>query len=244
MHPGRVLAIGLATLTATGAVACSSTRVPGGGGPTRSERAEVGTTGGGPESVGCASAVSSPGQTWPDRWPRPVDQAVVAGPIAWPDALDLASDPGARSTAAAYAPYHGLSLIVDDLVAVDPGERAAPALAGLPRPLAPHGRRPVLRRRRRERDHLPLMPAGIDRRAVVALRRRLHRRRGAVRASRRVRRPEQPAARAPDPVRSARRCLPIRPALTMSLGPRDGRKATRYLWTIREGDRVVRTIGL
>ncbi|HEY5197488.1 MAG TPA: hypothetical protein VIJ51_10730 [Solirubrobacteraceae bacterium] len=120
MRPGRVLVIGLVILAATGAVACSTTRVGGRGGP-QSKRAVVGSTGRRPESLGCASAVSSPGQTWPNRWPRPVDEAVAAGPIAWPDALDLASDPGPRSTAAAYAPYHGLSLIVDDLVAVNDG---------------------------------------------------------------------------------------------------------------------------
>jgi len=75
-------------------------------------------------SVGCASAVFSPGQTWPNHWPRPYANTIVAGPLAWPGLRYVATDsglPGGAPPPASYAPQQGFATAVKALVAVDDG---------------------------------------------------------------------------------------------------------------------------
>jgi hypothetical protein len=119
----RLLAIGLAALTVTGAVAYGASRVvvqvasSGRNGvvyPPRGTQAVA---------IGCASSVFSPGQTWPNHWPRPFAQTIVAGPIAWPGIETLATGASGRGgpPAPTYSPRQGLAFAQDNLAAVTDG---------------------------------------------------------------------------------------------------------------------------
>lgn len=156
--PRRIdVGIGLAGLAMVGAVACGETRPARGPAAPSVGRIAVAPTGAGTVSVGCASAVSSPRQSWSDRWPTPTDRAIVAGPIAWPDALGLATDVGAglASPAAAYAPYRGLSLVVEHVVAVTNGKVARVSI-------------PAAERTRLSMDYTGLQPRTAAGRYAVA----------------------------------------------------------------------------
>jgi hypothetical protein len=119
----RLLAIGLAALTVTGAVAYGASRVvvqvasSGRNGvvyPPRGTQAVA---------IGCSSAVFSPGQTWPNQWPNPYRNTIVAGAVAWPGIEALATDARGRSgpPAATYSPRQGLAFAQDNLAAVTDG---------------------------------------------------------------------------------------------------------------------------
>lgn len=131
---GRRVAAGLAALATGVLVSCGGTTA----GPR--PRAQAVT-------VGCASSVFSPGQTWPDHWPGPAGQAVVAGPVAWPDILGLASGSPAhgRRGAASYAPVGGLSPAQKNMLAVTDGATAQISI-------------PVSERRRLSLDYTYLRP--------------------------------------------------------------------------------------
>jgi len=128
VEPRRLAVTVLAALTVVAAVACGAGGVDGAASQSGGGGGSSGGGGGGggrlvrTASVSCASAVFSPGQTWPDRWPASPRQAVVAGPVAWPDARELASDSGFAPSA--FAPHDGLALVVESLVAVTDGSLA------------------------------------------------------------------------------------------------------------------------
>jgi hypothetical protein len=127
----------LATVTTAALAGCGDGRVdihaasssPGPATPPRTAVSPKAAPGVGPPrrtkavSVGCASSVFSPGQTWPDHWPGPTGQSIVAGPVAWPEILELAGDsrtPG-RPARASYHAVGGLVVAEKSLIAVNDG---------------------------------------------------------------------------------------------------------------------------
>jgi hypothetical protein len=126
MDHRRGLGLGLAIFALGGTAACGATRAAIRRPPPGHHATSAGARGPQAVSVGCASAVFSPGQSWPDRWPEPTTDAIVAGPIAWPDLRTLASDhrPHGGSPATAYAPVDGLAFQVEGLVALTDGTTA------------------------------------------------------------------------------------------------------------------------
>ncbi|HEY5197490.1 MAG TPA: hypothetical protein VIJ51_10740 [Solirubrobacteraceae bacterium] len=119
----RLLAIGLAALTVTGAVAYGASQVVVHVASTGRNGVVYPPRGSQAVAIGCATTVFSPGQTWPNHWPRPLVNTIVAGPIAWPGILALATDAAGRGgpPATTYAPRHGLAFAQDNLAAVTDG---------------------------------------------------------------------------------------------------------------------------